>query len=106
MYFPAKKQLEKMNIKYENHIARRIEKEDFNKYDFIIGMEESNIRPIKRIFDIENSDKIYKLLDFSNNSRDIADPWYTRDFSKAYSDILEGCLGLIKYIKENLLSNK
>lgn len=32
----------------------------------------------------------------SNNVPDVADPWYTGNFEKAYSDILRGCRGLLK----------
>lgn len=54
-------------------------------------MEEANIRDIKRIVGEDKENKIYKLLDFSNNPRDIADPWYTGNFEVTYNDIVEGC---------------
>ena len=72
---------------------------DYKKYDYIIGMEESNIRNIKRIVGEDIEHKIYKLLDFSKNPRDIADPWYTGNFEVTYNDIVEGCTGLLKFLK-------
>lgn len=98
MHYGTKNKLDNVGIKYGNHKARKITKEDYKNYDFIIGMEDSNIRNIKRIVGEDREHKIYKLLDFSNNPRDIADPWYTGNFDKTYEDIVEGLIGFLKYL--------
>ena len=100
MHYGTIKKLKEENIEFENHIARRLEKEDLDRFDFIIGMEEKNIRDIKRILNINYSDKIFRLLDVSDNPRDISDPWYTGNFDKTYDDILEGCKSLLKYFEK------
>ncbi len=41
------------------------------------------------------------LLDYSDNPRDIADPWYTRDFESTYRDVVEGCEGFLAYLEKN-----
>ena len=64
-------------------------------------MEERNIINIERIFNKHNPDKIKRLLDFSKNPRDIADPWYTNNFDKTYEDILEGCTFFLDFLIEN-----
>ena len=43
--------------------------------------------------------KIFKMLYFSGDDRDVADPWYTGDFDAAFRDITEGCRGLLRYIR-------
>ena len=101
IYYGTKNKLKEMNIKYGNHKARRITDKDYSYFDYIIGMEESNIKQIKEIVGEDKENKIYKLLDFSSNPRDIADPWYTRNFDITYQDILEGLENFIKYLKEN-----
>ena len=58
---------------------------------------------IKRIVGEDIDDKIYRLLDFSDTPRDIADPWYTGNFDETYDDVLEGCRGLLQYIREHVL---
>ena len=63
-------------------------------------MEEKNIVNIKRIVGEDKENKIYKLLDFTDNPRDIADPWYTGNFDKTYDDITEGLEGFMKYLKK------
>ena len=58
-------------------------------------MEKYNIRSILRIVGEDRENKVYRLLDFSNNPRDIADPWYTHNFDITYNDIVEGCNALL-----------
>ncbi len=100
MHYGTKDQLDKKGIPYTKHKAKRIEKQDYEKYDYIIGMEESNIRNILRIVGNDRDKKIYKLLDFSKNPRDIADPWYTGKFTITYQDIVEGCTEFLNYLKK------
>ena len=99
MHYGAKDKLIQKNIPFAKRKATRITLEDYKKYDFIIGMEESNIRNIKRIVGEDVDNKISKLLDYSNNPRNIADPWYTGNFEITYNDIVEGCNGFIKYLE-------
>ena len=98
VHYGTRNKLQKMNIRCGNHVARRITKQDYRKFDYIIAMEERNIVNIKRIVGEDKENKIYKLLDFSNNPRDIEDPWYTENFDKTYDDIVEGLEGFMKYL--------
>ena len=101
IHYGAKDKLTQKNIPFVKRKATRITKDDYNYYDYIIGMEESNIRNIKRIVGEDVDNKISKLLDYSDNSRDIADPWYTGNFEVTYNDIVEGCNGFINFLKES-----
>ena len=105
MHYGAKDKLNQKNIPFSKRKATRINLEDYKYYNFIIGMEESNIKNIKRIVGEDVDNKISKLLDYSDNPRDIADPWYTGNFEKTYNDIVEGCNGFIKYLENNRLIN-
>lgn len=88
--------LKSVGVPVENRVAVQLKKSDYEDFDYIIGMEERNIRNILRIVGQDEENKVCKLLDFSNNPRDIADPWYTGNFDKTYSDILEGCEAFLK----------
>ena len=81
--------------------AVQLTKADYNKYDYLIGMEASNIRNILRIVGSDNRHKVYKLLQFAGSERDIADPWYTGNFDVTYNDIHEGCTALLEYLLKN-----
>lgn len=100
MHRGTQNKLNQMGIPCIDHRARRLKKEDYDKFDYIIGMEEKNIMNIKKIVGRDKESKIYQLLDFSKNPRDIADPWWTGDFDKTYEDIVEGLEGFLKYLKE------
>lgn len=99
IHYGVKEKLIQKNIPFTKRKATRITVEDYNNYDFIIGMEETNIKNIKRIVGEDLDNKISKLLDYSDSSRDIADPWYTGNFEITYNDIVEGCNGFLNYLK-------
>ena len=98
MHYGAKEKLIEHNIPFGKHSAKQLKREDYDKYDYIIGMDNSNIVRIKSIVGADTKHKIYKLLDFTNDKRDIEDPWYTGNFTKAFEDILKGCIALYNYI--------
>lgn len=95
----TKKMLELHNIPYDKHISTQLVKEDYDKYDYFIGMDNYNVLSMKKIFN--NSGKIYKLLDFTKFSEDIDDPWYTHNFTITYEEIYKGCSALLDFIKDN-----
>ena len=64
-------------------------------------MEQRNIIEINRILGEDVENKVYRLLDFSDNPRDIADPWYTGNFDLTYSDIIEGLESFIVFLQNN-----
>lgn len=83
------------------HRAKQITAADYDEFDYIIGMDTANIRNLNRMLKGDPKGKIYKLLSFAGSRRDIADPWYTGNFDETYSDIMEGCSGFLKYLKDN-----
>lgn len=96
IHYGTKRKLDEVGItNYGKKRARRMTKEDYQKYDYLIGMDQWNIRNMNRMLGSDPDRKVYRLLDFSHNPRDIADPWYTGDFEITYTDILEGCEALL-----------
>ena len=93
--------LKKKGIPNPGHRAVQMKKSDYEKYDYIIGMDEWNIRDILKITGGDPKGKIYKLLDFTERGGNIADPWYTHDFETAYHDVYEGCEGLMEVLYGN-----
>lgn len=102
MHYGTKNKLKENNIKYTEHKSRQLVLQDYKDYDYLIGMDMNNIIDILQIVGKDSESKIYKLLDFSDNPRDIADPWYTRNFDKTYEDIKNGCLSLFEYCIQNI----
>ena len=93
--------LKQVGIALVPHRAKQIRAADYDKFDYIIGMDTANIRNLNRILKGDPKGKVYKLLSFAGLGRDIADPWYTGNFDETYSDIVEGCSGFLKYLKDN-----
>ncbi len=98
IYPKALAKLKEKNIKVDNHIASRVTKEDMDYYDYIIVMDNSNIRLLNNLYGL--NDKVHKLLEYIGKEDDVADPWYTDNFEVAYQDIYDGCLGLYKFLKK------
>ncbi|MBU3841295.1 MAG: low molecular weight phosphotyrosine protein phosphatase [Candidatus Ruminococcus intestinipullorum] len=94
----TRKKLQQENIPCGNHRARQLQKEEYNQYDYLIGMDNWNIRNIMRIIKEDPQKKVYKLLEFANKEEEIADPWYTGNFDKTYEDVRKGCEGLLAEI--------
>ena len=99
VYPPAKRELAKHGISCEGKRAVQLKKSDYDKYDYLIGMDQWNISNIMRIIRKDPEGKVFKFLDFSEHPRDIADPWYTGDFDTTYEDIREGCQSFWNYLR-------
>lgn len=101
VHYGTRKKLAEFGISTDGKRAVQLKKSDYDKYDYIIGMDSWNMRNMKRMLPEDVDNKIHLLLDFSDNPRDIADPWYTGDFDTTYDDIFEGCTALMnKILKE------
>lgn len=94
----TKAKLAEKGISVKGKTAVQLTKSDYAEFDYIIGMEQSNINDILKIVGKDNMHKVYKLLDFADGG-DIADPWYTGDFDKTYDDIVKGLKGFMQKIK-------
>ena len=90
VYPPARQELAKHGISCEGKRARQVVPADVDYYDRIYYMDGRNEKNMRRMLP-SWSENIRPLLD-----RDVADPWYTGDFSKTWDDILEGCQNILK----------
>ncbi len=94
----TRRRLEREGISTYGKTAVQLCRRDYPKYDYLIGMEQRNLRGMLRILGEDPEGKVRRLLDFTDSPRDIADPWYTGDFDRTYDDVLEGCQGLLAYL--------
>ena len=82
--------------------ARQITKEDYDYYDLIIIMDRNNLRNLRRMFGdcVDTDGKVHLLLEYAGKpGEEVADPWYTGGFDETWSDVLEGCEGLLEKLK-------
>lgn len=91
-YPPVRRVLSDHGVPYTPRTATLITKADFDAADLVVVMDDENVRDMLRKFG--RSDKVIKLMSLVGESRDVADPWYTRDFELTFRDVLRGCSAL------------
>lgn len=134
IYPPALRKLKDKGIPTGIHRAHRITRKEFDDSDLVIVMDRSNLDFLSYIVgqnQVYNSRKVHMMMEYAEigtnlstdkptdksatgraafNYPSVADPWYTRDFEKSYSDILAGCKGLLAAVSneaepQNLSNN-
>ena len=108
IYPPAKRMLTAKGVPFTHRAARQMTRADYAYYDYIVCMDQSNLRWMNYIIGEDSAHKVTLLKQWVNapiNAQmvndqmvNISDPWYTGDFAKAYNDILEGCQGMLKQL--------
>ncbi len=100
IYPPMRKALQRAGIVCHPHAARLTVREDADRYDLLIGMDEENLDDMRRIYGRSAEGRISLLMDWCGQpGREISDPWYTRDFDGCLREIIEGCRGLLERIR-------
>ena len=95
VYPPAKRELAAHGISCEGKTARQMTRADYDRFDFLVCMDLSNLRRMERICGGDPAGKMSRLLDHTNRPGDVADPWYTGDFPATWQDVLDGCTAFL-----------
>lgn len=93
----TRRKLKEFNITTDGKYAVQLLRKDYDRYDYLIGMDNANIRNMERMLG-HRGGKIHKLLEFAGSDAEVADPWYTGDFDRTYQDIKKGCEALLAQI--------
>ncbi len=96
----TQRRLAREGISTRGKTAVQLTRRDYQRYDYLIGMEQRNLSGMLRILGSDPAGKVHRLLDFTDRPRDIADPWYTGDFDRTYDDVVEGYRGLLEHLLE------
>lgn len=99
VYPPARRRLAQAGICTDGKTAVQMTAKDYERYDYLIGMEQVNVRNMLRIAGGDPAGKMSRLLDFTDSPGDIADPWYTGDFDTTYEQVQAGCSALLDFLK-------
>ena len=95
VYPPARRKLAEHGIGCAGKTARQLRREDYDRFDLLIGMDGANLRNMRRICGGDPDGKLSLLLDWTGRPGDVADPWYTGDFEATWQDVLAGCQSLL-----------
>ena len=91
--------LAEVGISCDGKTARRLRRADAGELDLFVGMDEANLRDMRRQLGREAAERCVKLLEFAGSDRDVADPWYTGDFETTYDDVVAGCTGILAWLE-------
>ena len=98
VYPPARRKLAEHGIGCAGKTSRQLQREDYDRYDLLIGMDGANLRNMRRICGGDPAGKLSLLLDWTGQPGDVADPWYTGDFEATWRDVAAGCAALLAYL--------
>ena len=98
VYPSARRELAAHGICCDGKTARQMTRADYNNFDLLVCMDQSNLRRMERICGGDPKGKMSLLLTHTGRSEDVADPWYTGDFAATWRDVLSGCTALLEKI--------
>ena len=99
-HYGTKVKLRQMGIPFTKRKATLLSKTDYAVYDYLIAMDTENVRDMLRLFGGDPGRKIFLLLDFAGETREVADPWYTGNFDETFDDVVKGCTGLLRFLQK------
>ncbi len=92
----TRRKLAQEGIHCAHRAARQLAVRDYHAFDYIVAMDEQNIRNTMRIIGTDQDGKVSKLLDWAGEDRSIADPWYTGNFDQTFHDVMRGCKSMLE----------
>ncbi len=100
-HYGTKAKLKEENVEFTKRRAVQVKKSDYDKYDYLICMDRNNIKNLEKIIKRDTDNKVHLLLDFTNSTGNIADPWYTHNFDETYYDVEKGCLSFLEHLTDS-----
>ena len=101
-HYGTVQKLREVGIPVIPHRARQMTRNDYDNYDYLIGMDSYNVSNMARIAGGDPDNKIFQMLGFAGLNRSIADPWYTDNFDDTYNDLIIGLDGFWKYLSARI----
>ena len=98
VYPPARRKLSEHGIDCAGKRARQLTNADYSQYNLLSGMDWANLRNMHRICGGDPDGKMHLLMNYTDHTGDVADPWYTDDFETTWRDVLAGCQGLLREV--------
>jgi len=86
--------------------ARQVSRADFAEFDYVLAMDEVNLRSLRRLCPPEHASKVRLFLEFASETRvrEVPDPYYggARGFEHVLDLVEDASRGLIEHLKERL----
>lgn len=101
VYPMARQELAKHGIGCPGHAARQLTPDDYSRYDLIVGMDEANMNEMHKLFGGDPDGKLHLMMDYVGKHRDVADPWFTRNFTATWNDLQASLTALFNQLTAN-----
>ncbi|MBO7100667.1 MAG: low molecular weight phosphotyrosine protein phosphatase [Bacteroidales bacterium] len=101
VYPMARQELAKHGIGCPGHAARQLTPDDYSRYDLIVGMDEANMNDMHKLFGGDPDGKLHLMMDYVGKHRDVADPWFTRNFTATWNDLQASLTALFNQLTAN-----
>ncbi|CCF13493.1 low molecular weight protein-tyrosine-phosphatase yfkJ [Brevibacillus laterosporus GI-9] len=91
--------LTKHNIRFDTIVARQIHSADFQQFDYIVCMDDSNVEKLRAF--APDAKNVTKLMDYASayKETEVEDPYFTGRFDYVYELVEAGSIGLINHIR-------
>ena len=96
IHYGTRQKLTQMGVPFTPRAAWLLTAAKAREYDLLVGMDCYNMADLRRLVYPEDLSKVHMMLEFAGEDRDVADPWYTRNFDDTYDDVLRGCQGILR----------
>lgn len=98
----TRKLLDSYQISYADMAARQFGSDDFDQFDYIVCMDDSNVANVRKITGGAEAD-IMRFMDLLPNEslREVPDPYFTGNFEEVYKLVEAGCNVLLEQIQKD-----
>lgn len=87
--------------------GRQVSRCDFVEYDYVLAMDEDNLRLLERLCPQEHAGKLKLLMEFSPGSaaREVPDPYYggSDEFERVLDLVEQASRGLLAHVRERII---
>jgi protein-tyrosine phosphatase len=86
--------------------ARQVSGRDFDEFDYVLAMDETNLRQLKRLCPPEHAGKVKLFMEFAGEgaTREVPDPYYggAQGFERVLDMVEQAAKGLLEHLRERI----
>jgi protein-tyrosine phosphatase len=103
----AQETARRRGIDLSDLVARRVHATDFERFDYVVAMDQDNFLSLSEICPSAHRDKIHMFMDFAPamRTREVPDPYYGGDagFERVFDLVEAAAAGLLAEIRSRQL---
>jgi len=88
--------------------GRQVDRRDFGEFDYLLAMDEINLRALKRLCPSQHARKLKLFMEFCTGPtlREVPDPYYgeEEDFERVLDMVEQAAQGLLRHLLHEILA--